>query len=368
MEVFAYPCFAYLHKLFFWGKERTMNRIFINGLSWAIIIGSLCFFKISDCFSQSLQRFSFTQPKMGSPFTITFYAPDNSRAVSVATQAFHLIDSLNNIFSDYEENSELNQLSATAGQDQWVSISPSLFHILQLSKNASIKSKGAFDITVGPVVKLWRMARKEKRLPPDSLLQQKLLLVGPQFILLDTALQKAKLLKPGMALDLGGIAKGFIAQSVIDLLSSLGIINAMADAGGDIVMSLPPPEKSGWIVGINAPESLTELKNKRLSLHSASVATSGDVYQFVEIGGKKYSHIVNPKTGLGITSQRNVTVIAPKGELADWLATACSLLHIKKAMRLVKKYPGAVLLIMEHRNGKIKMWQSRNFKNYLVGN
>ena len=320
---------------------------------------------VADCFGQSLQKFTFTQSKMGSPFTITFYASENSTAIKAATKSFRLVDSLNNIFSDYEPGSELNRLSKTAGTNQWITVSPGLFKILQTSEAASINSNGAFDITIGPVVKLWRVARKEKQLPPDSLLKQAMSAVGFNYILLDADLQKVKLLKPGMSLDLGGIAKGFIAQSVIDLLRSMEINNAMADAGGDIVMSLPPPGKSGWTVGINAPEKISEWAGARLSLKNMAVATSGDVYQFLEMDGKKYSHIVNPKTGVGNTNQRNVTVIAKTGERADWLATACSLLSIKKAMHLVKKYPGSALLIMENRNDKIKTWQSKSFKKYV---
>lgn len=339
-----------------------MHIIFNKAMPWSILV-ILCFFNLHNCFCQSLQKFSFTQPKMGSPFTITLYATGSEQAIPAVRQAFLLVDSLNRIFSDYDDSSELNQLSATAGLNTWISVSPPLFHILQLSTKASIKSKGAFDITIGPVVKLWRTARKEKRLPSNSLLQQRLASVGYRYILLDTSLQKAKLLQSGMSLDLGGIAKGFIAQAVIDFLNSLGIINAMADAGGDIVMSSSPPGKSGWIIGFNAPESKNELENKMLSLKNQAVATSGDVYQFVQIDGKKYSHIIDPKTGLGSTRQRNVTVIAPTGELADWLATACSLLTIKEAMRLIQKYPGAALLIMENRKDGIKRWQSRGFKN-----
>ena len=102
-----------------------------------------------------------------------------------------------------------------------------------------------------------------------------------------------------------------------------------------------------------------------LSLQNQAVATSGDMYQFLEYKGKRYSHIVNPKTGLGVTKQRNITVISPDGAQADWLATACSVLRVRKALRLIKKYPDTALLILENKKGKIKTIQSPHFEKYF---
>ncbi|HEV2833004.1 MAG TPA: FAD:protein FMN transferase [Hanamia sp.] len=335
------------------------------GFRW-MIIGIIGLLSFNICQAQSLKKFSFTQSKMGSPFTITLYGADSAKAVTTTHRAFALVDSLIMIFSDYEESSELNRLSASAGLEKWVSVSPALFDILQLSKEASIKSEGMFDITIGPVVKLWRVSRKEKKLPVDSSLRQSLALVGHQYILLNTTLKKVKLLKPGMRLDLGGIAKGYIAQEVVDFLNAAGITYALADAGGDLAMSAPPPGKQGWTIAINAPESKNNMAGKMLSLKNQAVATSGDVYQYLFFKGKKYSHIIDPRTGLGSTQQRNVTVIAASGAQADWLASACSLLPIRKAMRVIRQQRGTALQIMEMKRGKIKTWQSRHFKKYLL--
>jgi FAD:protein FMN transferase len=348
---------------FFVNPNSIIMKITNHVFRWMIMgIGFLFF---NNCQGQMLKKFSITQSKMGSPFTVTIYAIDSTEAVPVIQRAFSLVDSLNMVFSDYEESSELTHLSLSAGLGKWITVSPALFHILQLSKEASIKSEGMFDITIGPVVKLWRVARKGKKLPDDSTLRQSLALVGHQYILLDTALKKVKLLKPGMSLDLGGIAKGYIAQEVVDFLNAAGVTYALVDAGGDLAMSEPPPGKEGWIIAINAPESKNKMMGKMLSLKNQAVATSGDVYQFVLLQDKKYSHIINPHTGLGSTRQRNVTVIAPSGAQADWLASACSLLPIRKAMRLIKNQRGTALLIMEMKRGKIKTWQSRDFKKYL---
>ncbi|MEO5648364.1 MAG: FAD:protein FMN transferase, partial [Ginsengibacter sp.] len=138
--------------------------------------------------------------------------------------------------------------------------------------------------------------------------------------------------------------------------------------GGDIVMSGSPPGRSGWIIGINVPESEKEISGTLLSIENRSVATSGDVYQFVSLKGKKYSHIIDPRKGLGDTKQRNVTVIASSGEQADWIATACSLLPLRKAKRLIKNHPGTAWLISEIKRGNIKSWKSKDFNNYILRN
>ena len=138
----------------------------------------------------------------------------------------------------------------------------------------------------------------------------------------------------------------------------------LVDAGGDLAVG-NKPDNDDWQIAISVPQSDVALMPQMLNLKNQAVATSGDMYNNVSFEGKRYSHIVNPKTGMGLTHQRNVTIIAPSGDLADWLATACSVLPIKKAMQLVRKYPNAELLILEMRKGKIKSWQTSGFTKYF---
>jgi thiamine biosynthesis lipoprotein len=149
---------------------------------------------------------------------------------------------------------------------------------------------------------------------------------------------------------------------IVDFCLKKGIEKVLVDAGGDLAMAAQ--EDKPWKIGITIPNS-EELIPQYLILQNHAVATSGNMYQFVEINGKRYSHIVNPHTGLGVTHQRNVTVIAPDGATADWLATACSVLSVKKALRLIKSMPNCELLMAEKQKGKLKMWQSQGFKQYL---
>jgi FAD:protein FMN transferase len=328
-----------------------MKKLFL----FLLIINSL------SCFSQTRKQ-TFSQPKMGSPFNITIYSDDSLTANQIATEAYKIVDSLNLIYSDYLENSELNQLSTKAGKDIFTKVSPALWDILCKSVKASQISNGAFDITVGRIVKLWRKARKDKILPNKNVLKILLQSTGYQNIVLDSINHSVKLLHENTQLDLGGIAKGYVAQVVVDFCKSKGIKKVLVDAGGDLAMEVA--ETSGLRIGITIPNS-EELIPRYLVLQNQGVATSGNMYQFVEIGGKKYSHIVNPRTGLGVTHQRNVTVIAPDGETADWLATACSVLSVKKALALIKSLPNCELFMAEMQGEKIKTWQSDGFERYL---
>ena len=312
-------------------------------------------------FSQS-EKYTFSQSKMGSPLTITMYASDSSKASYIAKEAYKIVDSLNIIYSDYIENSELNELSKKAGINIFTKVSPALWEMLNLSIKAAQQSTGAYDITIGSIVKLWRKARKEKIFPAENNLKNALKAVGYQSIILDSTTYSVKLLKANTQLDVGGIGKGYVAQVVLNFCKSKGIERILVDAGGKLAMTTQGDKP--WKIGIAIPNS-EELIPLYLMLQNQAVATSGNRYQFVEIGGKKYSHIVNPRTGLGLTHQRNVTAIAPDGATADWLATACSVLSVRKALRLIESMPNCALFMAEVQKGKIKMWQSKRFDGYL---
>ena len=314
--------------------------------------------------TSQLKRFSFDEPKMGSPFNIVLYNSDSMQAVNLAKQCFNLVDSFVFIFSDYIDSSELSKLSASATVNaKPVGVSPAMLDILVVSKMAFEKSNGAFDITIGPLIKFWRNARRAKEFPSDEAVQKKRSLIGFSQLLIDTVHKTATLSQPGMQLDLGGIAQGYIAQKVIDFLTSQQVNHALVNVSGDIVMSNAPPGSKGWTVGINVPETTDELLPQTLQLQNIAVTTSGDAYQFIEHRGKRYSHIIDPRTGYGVTSQRNVTVIAHNGTTADWLATACSILSIKKAKKLAAKF-GAQVLIGEIKKGNLVFKLTKGFSFY----
>lgn len=300
---------------------------------------------------------------MGSPFRLVFYTADPATAPELARQSFAFIDSLNAIFSDYDPQSELNRLCALAGRDSFIAVSPLLYNMILDSQAAWQKSRGRFDITIGPLSRLWRQSRREKAFPPPAAIQEARQRTGFEQVRIDTAARTVKLVKEGMQLDLGGIAKGYIAQQVADFVQRRGAVAALADAGGDIFCGAPPPGKEGWTIGVNQPGASDALLDKHMTIRNRAVATSGDVYQYTLHNGKKYSHIIDPLTGYGVSFQRNVTVIAPTGGTADWLATACSILPVARAKKLARKEK-AELLITQRTGKRLKHYTTRGIKRY----
>lgn len=301
--------------------------------------------------------------KMGSPFGLILYAKDSAQANRAARGAFALVDSLNQIFSDYLPTSSLSQLNATAGSGYFVHPPAALYEIIRTSLDARRQSKGAFNIAIGPLSTIWREAIRQKTFPSHEKIQMAKQYVNHSTIHINPV-DKTVQLDHGVRLDLGGIAKGYVAEAVIRWLRAQNIPSALADAGGDIVCSAPPPGSKGWVVGINLPGAENRLLEQTILLRDAAVATSGDRYQFLEHEGKRYAHIIDPHTGYGVTFSRNVTVVAKDGTTADWLATACSVLPVCRAKKLASAND-AGLLITQEKNGRLKSFRNRSMKRYL---
>ncbi len=287
-------------------------------------------------------RFSYVRMLMGVEARLILYAPHEQTAETSARAAFARVAEIEDIASDYRPRSELMRLCAAAGGPP-VKISDDLFLLLQRSLELSEASGGAFDVTVGPMVGLWRRARKTGQLPTEAELAEARRLVGWRKIILNDAARTAQLTEPGMRLDLGGIAKGYAADAALAVLRKHGITRALFEMGGDIVVGDAPPDAAGWAIGIlggdGAPDS-------RLTLANCAISTSGDIEQFVEIDGRRYSHIVDPRTGLGLTTRVLVTVIARDGLTSDSLATAISVIGDEQAARkLAAAYPDTRLFI-----------------------
>lgn len=310
-------------------------------------------------------KYVFQKEKMSSPFTIIVYAEDSLKVANVIQSAFQKVDSLVAIFSDYEADSELNRLSQTSGTGKSVKVSSELFDVLELAQKASIHSEGAFDITVGPLVELWRKAMRERKVPDKTQIQRDLQAVNYAYIHLNKENRSVRLEKPHMKLDLGGIAKGYIAEAVLQFLIERGLPMTLIDAGGDIAIGDAPPHRKGWRIGVSIPGS-HDFIQRNVILKNKSIATSGDTYQFIEIDGVRYSHIVNPQTGNAETMLRNVSVIANHGAEADWIASACSVLSSEEAFKLVENIPGVALFISEKQHSHIYKKGDPQFMKYFA--
>ena len=279
---------------------------------------------------------------MGVRTTLTVYARDEAHARRACRLAFNRIAQLEDSMSDYRINSEINRLSKNAGGAA-MKISGDLFFVLARAQELSRLADGAFDVTASPLIRLWREARREKMLPDPQKVAAAQKLVNWQNLKLNRQNQTAQLLMKGMQLDLGGIAKGYAGDCAIEVLKTQGISSALFEAGGDVVLGDAPPKTNGWKIEI---ENATSSGAPRVvELHNAAIAASGDSSQFVVIKGKRYSHVVNPKTGFGLTNRVAVTVIAPRGITTDSLATAFSLADEKARRRLQRAFPQAQVFI-----------------------
>jgi len=274
-----------------------------------------------------LARYEFDEPHMGTTVRVVLYAPTPELAERGRTAAFDVMRQVDDLMSDYKPDSELSRLSAAAGKGPRP-VSQALYDVLESSRWTAAASDGAFDITVGPLVRLWRRSRKEGKLPTPAEVQAAKALVGIDQLALDPGRRTAELRKPGMILDLGGIAKGYACDKALAALRALGITRALVDTGGGMALGDPPPDKAGWRIGMLGDSS------KILQLSNCGVSTSGDVEQFVEIDGVRYSHVINPETGLGLTNQAMATVVAKDGLTSDALDTPICILGAERGLKM----------------------------------
>ncbi len=298
---------------------------------------------------------------MGTLMTITLYTPDPAAAKAAAAAAFQRIDALEDIMSDYQADSELMRLCDQPFGTP-VPVSKELFEVLQRAQNMSRLSDGAFDVTVGPYVRLWRFARKRKVLPTPAEIAAARAAVGWQKLRLDARARTVTLLVPNMRLDLGSIGKGYAADQALQLLKGRGIDRALVAASGDIAVGNPPPGQSGWKIGIALLGSATNQAPLTDLLHNAGVSTSGDTEQFIEINGVRYSHIVDPATGLGLTNRIQATIIGPNATTTDTLDTTLSLLGVKRGLALADALPHTAAIIVTKDDGQTHTFTSRRFR------
>lgn len=290
-------------------------------------------------------RFQYTQIHMGVQVRIVLYAPSEAAADRAAQAAFRRFEELDQTMSDYRPNSELMRLCAAAGGPP-VRVSEDLFQILKKSVELSRLTDGGFDVTVGPEVALWRRARQMRSLPADQEIAGARRLVGWQHILLDERRRTVRLAVPGMKLDLGGIAKGYADDAALAELRRHGIRSALVEAGGDIGLGDPPPGEAGWRIEI--PNAASKGSPPTMILHNCGVSTSGDTEQYLQIGSVRYSHILDPRTGIGLTSRIEVTVVAPDATTSDGLSTAISVVGEKLGRTLAQRYHARIYVKYAH--------------------
>jgi thiamine biosynthesis lipoprotein len=286
----------------------------------------------------SLNRFEYRQIIMGVEAGITLYSTDPARAREAAREAFGRMIELDAVMSDYREDSELSRLCRQpAGRP--IPVSADLFGVLERSLVFASATDGAFDPTVGRLSQLWRVARRNGRLPDPGAIGRARATTGWWLLELDEQARTATRVRDGTALDLGGIGKGYAADAALSTLRGMGAPRALIDLGGDLVAGDPPPGRDAWMVAIDS--GMAGADQRRVRLANAAIATSGDAEQFLEIDGVRYAHIIDPRTGCAVRNASTVTVIATDATTADALASALSVLGPVQGLDVLDGFPDA---------------------------
>lgn len=330
---------------------------------YSVLLAGILAVPLNSAEPPSLVRFSYVEPHMGTTFRLILYAPDQTTADKAAKGAFARIVALDRILSDYKPDSELMRLCKQAGGGP-VAVGPELFYVLERAQEVARRSEGAFDVTVGPLSRLWRRCRKIHVLPDAEDLAKAKALVGYQKVVLDAGKRTVELRQPGMILDLGGIAKGYTADEVHKVLKQHGVTRALVAAGGDVTVSDPPADAAAWKVAI-APLEPGEKPSRFLLLKNGSVSTSGDAEQYVEVDGKRYSHLLDPHTGIGLLGRLSATVVAPDGITADSLTKVVAVLGPEKGIPLVEETPGVAALLIRKTDAATAVHASKRFEKLV---
>jgi thiamine biosynthesis lipoprotein len=277
---------------------------------------------------------------MGTTVRVVLYSRDEPAARGAADAAFARVAELDGTLSDYRAESELSRVTrGPVGQP--IPVGHDLLAVLLSAQDLAVRSGGAFDITVGPFSRLWRRARRQVELPAAEELAAARAVTGYRLLSVDARARTVTVAKAGMALDPGGIAKGYAADAAFEVLRRSGHARALVAVGGDIAAGDAPPEKGGWEVAIAGLDPGGVAPSSPLIIANAGVSTSGDAEQWVEIDGRRYSHIVDPRSGIGLTARRTVTVVARDAMTSDMLATALSVMAVDEGVALADSTPGA---------------------------
>ena len=298
--------------------------------------------------SHSNNLHKYQQVSMGTLIEITLIGEDEEPAKKAVLQAFQEIRRIEQLMSPWINSSDVVRINSSAGKE-WVKVSPETIEVIKKAQEISELSGGGFDITVGPLTQLWRIAR-ERGIPPSAEeIKQKLDLVNFKNVMID---QEGKVLlkKRGMAIDLGGIAKGYAVDRAFELLKSLGYRNLIVNAGGDLRVGGLKSDQP-WSIGIQDPRSPEKIMAK-VSMSNTAIATSGDYEKYFMYQGKRYHHIFNPRDGLSAEGCQSVTILCKEEMTADALATAVFVLGPEKGYSLCQKLEGVDCLIVD-KDGKI---------------
>lgn len=299
---------------------------------------------------QSYEKVEKTDYMMGTVVTLKVYVEDVDKGERAIEKAFERIEQIENLMSLNVENSEINRINGLAGE-RAVKVSQDTFDVIRKGLYYGKLSRGLFDISVGPLVKLWGIGTEHPRIPSETELENAINRISYRDIEVNEDTKEIRLAKPGMVIDLGGIAKGYAADEVKEIFLSEGIKHAIINLGGNVLTVGEKYDGNDWNIGIQDPYAPTGSSMGLVRIKDRTVVTSGDYERYFEKNGKRYHHILNPKTGYPEDNNlKGVTIIADYSFDADALSTTVFLLGKDKGMELVEKLDGVeAIMITEER-------------------
>jgi thiamine biosynthesis lipoprotein len=286
---------------------------------------------------------------MGTDIELTASDPDEARVHAAFDAAIHEMDRIENEMSEWREETPLSMINRKAGKEAVV-VPEELFNVIVSAQKVSELSDGAFDISWASMRGVWSFAKGSEHLPAPEEVKERLPLVNYKNIELDAAKKTIFLKKPGMAIGLGAIAKGYAVDKAMQVIVSMGIKNAIVKAGGDMRVQGTEDGKP-WEIGIKHPRNREKLLGQ-LPLSNISISTSGDYERFFIKDGILYHHIMDPKTGYPAKGCQSVTILAPDTMTSDALSTAVFVLGPENGMKLIKSLPGIEGIIVDS-NGNV---------------
>jgi thiamine biosynthesis lipoprotein len=286
---------------------------------------------------------------MGNNFEITVVATNENWANERIANATNEIKRIEKLLTTYDESSQTNQINQQAGVAP-VKVSTEFFSLVQRSIKISELTQGAFDITYGSIdKKLWNFDKTMTALPDAETAKSMVRLINYKNILLDETNSTVMLKEKGMRIGFGGIGKGYAAEMAKALLIKEGATSGIVNASGDLAAWGVQANGRPWTIGIAHPDN-ARLPFSKLNITNMAVATSGNYEKYVMIGGKKYSHTINPKTGLPVTGIKSVTIICPNAELADAMATPVTIMGVKAGLGLINQMNGIECILIDDNN------------------
>lgn len=295
---------------------------------------------------------------MGNRFEISVVAEDKAWAEVRIDDAIAEIQRIEALFTTFKEESQTNQINAQAGITP-VKVDREVFELIKRSLRISRLTQGAFDITYGSIDKsLWNFDTQMTSLPDRETAQQMVRLIDYRNVILDEAAGTVFLKKKGMRIGFGGIGKGYAAEMAKRLLIQKGVASGIVNASGDLTTWGNQPNGQPWTIGIADPNA----KNQPFSyfnISNVAVATSGNYEKFAMVDGKKYSHTIDPKTGLPVSGIKSVTIICPNAEIADAMATPVTVMGVRVGLDLINQMQGMACIIIDDND---RVFTSKNIK------